>query len=116
MPSPCTIASSPALKEACRDLVNDAVERHMAGWQVVEGKFVFEIRPRHSTKGTAIEAFMSEAPFLGAPPVFCGDDIIDEDGFRGRQCAGRREHPRRQPRGHASGGAGRYGRGTCWTG
>ncbi|MCE2483451.1 MAG: trehalose-phosphatase [Alphaproteobacteria bacterium] len=71
----------PSLKEACRDLVNAAVERHMAGWQVVEGKFVFEIRPRHSTKGTAIEAFMSEAPFFGRTAVFCGDDITDEDGF-----------------------------------
>ena len=71
----------PSLKEACRDVVNAALERHMAGWQVVEGKFVFEIRPRHSTKGTAIEAFMSEAPFLGRTAVFCGDDITDEDGF-----------------------------------
>ena len=72
---------APSLKEACRDLANAAVESHRAGWQVVEGKFVFEIRPRHSTKGTAIEAFMGEAPFLGRTAVFCGDDITDEDGF-----------------------------------
>ena len=49
---------------------------------MVEGKSVFEIRPCGPTKGTAIKAFMGEAPFLGRTPVFCGDDITDEDGFR----------------------------------
>ena len=73
---------APSSKNACRDLVNEAVERTMGGWQVIEGKCVFEIRPRDSTKGTAIEAFMSEAPFRGRMPVFCGDDRTDEDGFR----------------------------------
>ena len=53
----------------------------MAVWQVVEGKLVFEVRPRGATKGTAIEAFIEEAPFLGRTPVFCGDDTTDEDGF-----------------------------------
>ena len=72
---------APSLRDACRDLLNAAVERDMAGWQVVEGKFVFEIRPREATKGSAIEAFMNEAPFLGRTAVFCGDDLTDEDGF-----------------------------------
>ena len=72
---------APSLKDACRDLVNAAIERTMAGWHVVEGKCVFEIGPRDSTKGTAIEAFMVEKPFRGRTPVFCGDDRTDEDGF-----------------------------------
>ena len=67
--------------DACRRVVNAALRDGMEGWQVVEGKRVFEIRPRGSTKGTAIQAFMEEAPFLGRRPVFCGDDATDEDGF-----------------------------------
>lgn len=72
---------APSSKDACRDLVNGAVERTVAGWQVIEGKCVFEIRPRGLTKGRAIEAFMGEAPFHGRTSVFCGDDKTDEDGF-----------------------------------
>ena len=73
---------APSLRDDCRDVVNAALEETPQGWQVVEGKFAFEIRPCGSTKGTAIDAFMGEAPFLGRTPVFCGDDITDEDGFR----------------------------------
>ncbi|MDE0388000.1 MAG: trehalose-phosphatase [Rhodospirillales bacterium] len=72
---------APSLRDDCRDVVNVALKDTPQGWQVIEGKFVFEIRPCEHTKGTAIEAFMGEAPFLGRTPVFCGDDITDEDGF-----------------------------------
>ena len=72
---------SPSLRDDCRDVVNAALRYTPQGWQVIEGKFVFEIRPCEPNKGTAIEAFMGEAPFLGRTPVFCGDDITDEDGF-----------------------------------
>ena len=72
---------SPSLRDDCRDVLNAALKDAPQGWQVVEGKFVFEMRPCEPTKGTAIEAFMGETPFLGRTPVFCGDDITDEDGF-----------------------------------
>ena len=72
---------APSLRDDCRDVLNASLKDIPQGWQVVEGKFVFEIKPREPTKGTAIEAFMGEAPFLGRTPVFCGDDITDEDGF-----------------------------------
>ena len=72
---------SPSLRDVCGDVVNAALKDTPQGWQVIEGKFVFEIKPSGPTKGTAIEAFMGEAPFLGRRPVFCGDDITDEDGF-----------------------------------
>ena len=72
---------APSLRDDCRDVVNAALKDAPQGWQVIEGKSVFELRPCEHTKGTAIEAFMGEAPFLGRTPVFCGDDITDEDGF-----------------------------------
>ena len=72
---------APSLRDDCRDVLSTALKDTPQGWQVIEGKFVFEIRPREHDKGTAIAAFMGEAPFLGRTPVFCGDDITDEDGF-----------------------------------
>ena len=72
---------NPSLTEACRDAVNAALAGETEDWQVVEGKFAFDVKPRAFTKGTAIEAFMREAPFRGRTPVFCGDDVTDEDGF-----------------------------------
>ena len=72
---------SPSLRDGCWDVVSAALKHAPQGWQIIEGKCVFEIRPREPNKGTAIEAFMGEAPFLGRTPVFCGDDITDEDGF-----------------------------------
>ena len=72
---------APSLRDDCRDVVDAALQHTPQGWQVVEGKCVFEIRPRGPTKGTAIDAFMGEAPFHGRTPVFCGDDVSDEDGF-----------------------------------
>jgi len=52
-----------------------------ADYGVLLGKCVVEIRPRHLTKGIAIERLMQRAPFLGRTPIFAGDDSTDEDGF-----------------------------------
>jgi len=49
---------------------------------VQRGKMVIELRPLGPDKGGAILQFMAEAPFSGRTPVFIGDDLTDEHGFR----------------------------------
>jgi trehalose 6-phosphate phosphatase len=46
------------------------------------GKCVVELKPAGINKGAAIAAFMATAPFQGRTPVFIGDDLTDEAGFR----------------------------------
>ncbi|MCC0011715.1 MAG: trehalose-phosphatase [Sphingomonadaceae bacterium] len=52
------------------------------GLIVKQGKCVAELVPPGGDKGSAVRAFMTEAPFAGTVPVFVGDDVTDEDGFR----------------------------------
>ena len=51
-------------------------------YHIQEGNMVLEIKPRGFTKATAIKAFLKEPPFSGRKPVFIGDDLTDQDGFR----------------------------------
>lgn len=50
--------------------------------EVLQGRCVFDIKPRGISKATAVERFMAKPPFQGRLPVFVGDDTTDEDGFR----------------------------------
>ncbi|MEN3259301.1 trehalose-phosphatase [Sodalis endosymbiont of Spalangia cameroni] len=46
------------------------------------GKCVVELKPAGVDKGAAIAAFMQEPPFVGRTPLFIGDDLTDEAGFK----------------------------------
>lgn len=78
---------APELEEASADAIRGAASE-VGGFSVIAGKLVFEARPSGIDKGEAIRAFMQEAPFLGRLPIFIGDDLTDEDGFRAVQDLG----------------------------
>ena len=74
--------SAPQLAATAHRLMRDMLA--LAGRQYVlqRGKRVVELRLAGRDKGDAIAHFMQEPPFLGRTPVFLGDDITDETGFR----------------------------------
>lgn len=49
---------------------------------VQRGRMVAELRPDGCDKGGAVRAFLREPVFAGARPIFIGDDLTDEAGFR----------------------------------
>ncbi len=70
----------PELETLCIALMEEATAGK-DGIVLTRGKMVVEARFHRATKGTAIEAFLAERPFLGRVPFFAGDDRTDEDGF-----------------------------------
>lgn len=56
--------------------------------RVIHGHMVAELSFARLDKGSAVAAFMAEAPFAGRLPVAIGDDTTDEDAFRAAQALG----------------------------
>jgi trehalose 6-phosphate phosphatase len=46
------------------------------------GKMLVELKPASGDKGYALLHFMKHPPFAGTRPVFMGDDLTDEHGFK----------------------------------
>ena len=73
---------APHLEAAARAVVEKAAKAANGALEMQVGKMVFELKPAGCDKGKAIEEFMGTAPFAGRTPVFLGDDVTDEYGFR----------------------------------
>jgi len=73
---------APQLAAAAHEAVREAAEPLGDQVEVQGGKMVVELKPAGCDKGSAIESFMQEPPFAGRVPVFLGDDVTDEYGFR----------------------------------
>jgi trehalose 6-phosphate phosphatase len=52
------------------------------GLQVKSGKMVAELMPPGIDKGGIVASLMATPGFQNSTPVFIGDDVTDEDGFR----------------------------------
>lgn len=74
--------NAPRLEDESRQAMQAAAGALGDDFHVQQGKMVLELKPTGEDKGTAIRAFMTESPFAGRVPVFIGDDVTDEDGFR----------------------------------
>lgn len=75
------------LESLCLRVMQEAADR-TPGVELLRGKCVLEIKPANVSKGSAIKAFMGEAPFAGRLPLFAGDDTTDEAGFAAVQSLG----------------------------
>ena len=73
---------APQLAGAAQAAVRKAAGPLGEAVEVQDGKMVVELKPAGCDKGKAIAQFMQEAPFAGRVPVFLGDDVTDEYGFR----------------------------------
>lgn len=72
---------APELAGVARDTLRELADLHAERFVLQPGKLVFELRPRHVSKGHAITTLLKEAPFAGRTPLFAGDDLTDETGF-----------------------------------
>lgn len=73
---------APELETACRGLVANLIDELGPEFRLIDGKMVLEIAPRDHHKGEAIREMLQHPPFRDRRPVFIGDDVTDEDGFR----------------------------------
>ncbi len=67
----------PALRAALLDLL-DRAPAHLV---MTDGRCVFEIGPKHVSKGAALEILCGLPTFAGRRPIMIGDDVSDESAF-----------------------------------
>lgn len=79
---------APELEPFARSLINEAHSKLGAGYTTLQGKKVLELKPAGKDKGVAITEFLEEPPFKGRIPLFAGDDVTDEFGFKVVNSAG----------------------------
>lgn len=74
--------ASPEHENEVRQLVEGLVARDPESFEAMPGRKAIEIRHRTLTKAVVVHSLMAHKPFKGRIPVFVGDDVTDQDGFR----------------------------------
>ena len=72
----------PALQNAVQTLLMSLLEQIGPDFELQQGAAVLELKPATRDKGSAVEAFLREPPFVGRVPVYIGDDATDADAFQ----------------------------------
>jgi trehalose 6-phosphate phosphatase len=80
------VRRAPHLADEARALAADLAREHGLAHQ--PGHMIEELKTPGADKGSALSAFMAEAPFAGATPVMVGDDLTDEHGFAAAAAGG----------------------------
>lgn len=73
---------APQEKDFALATAQAAVEALGSEYRLQHGKAVAEILPSAAGKGKVIEGFLHAAPYRGRVPIFVGDDLTDENGFK----------------------------------
>jgi trehalose 6-phosphate phosphatase len=73
---------APQSEAAVLETVRAVAAQLGSNYHIQGGNLMLEIKPRGFNKAAAIKAFMREPPFSGRKPVFVGDDLTDQDGFK----------------------------------
>ena len=76
---------APEHEAAARDLMESLLDGR-DDLALMRGKMIYELKEKGVHKGLGVETLMAVAPFAGRRPVFVGDDVTDEDGFRAAQA------------------------------
>lgn len=71
---------APEAEDAAEHLATTLADS--TGLTLQAGSMVLELKTPGTDKGSALTAFMAEAPFRGATPVMLGDDLTDEHAFK----------------------------------
>ncbi len=73
---------APHFEAAVLESVRAVAAQLGSNYHIQGGNMMLEIKPRGFSKASAIKAFLHEPPFSGRKPVFVGDDLTDQDGFK----------------------------------
>jgi trehalose 6-phosphate phosphatase len=73
---------APACEPEAVELATRLADASYGALRLQRGKMVVELLPAGGDKGRAIEDLLALPEFAGRVPVFVGDDITDEAGFR----------------------------------
>jgi trehalose 6-phosphate phosphatase len=84
--------SAPEHKTFYFHLCKELIGRYDSDFELLPGRATLEIRPRTVSKARAVKLLMGKEPFRGRKPMFVGDDVTDDDGFKAAEQMGGEGH------------------------